>query len=283
MTAGALVSSAMILGGVGTLFALVIALAQRRLYVWEDPRIDAVTGMLPGANCGACGQVGCRAFAEKLVAGDTEPATCTVLSADDRSDLADYLGVDVGSAVRRVARLLCAGGCDVAPLRAEYVGLQTCRAAAAVAGGAKACSWGCLSLADCVRSCTFDAMFMNPVGLPVVIPDKCTACGDCVEACPKDLFTLMPETQKLLVQCKNLLEGDEAESVCAVACTGCGKCVQDAAPGLIEIQRGLAVVDYARNAEASANAINRCPTGAIVWLDGQQFAERQPAVERALA
>ncbi len=115
MTAGALLSSAAILGGVGTLFALVIALAQRRLYVWEDPRIDAVTGMLPGANCGACGQVGCRAFAEKLVGGQTEPATCTVLSSDDRSDLASYLGVEVGSATRRVARLLCAGGSDVAP------------------------------------------------------------------------------------------------------------------------------------------------------------------------
>jgi len=283
MTAGALVSSAMILGGVGTLFALVIALAQRRLYVWEDPRIDAVTGMLPGANCGACGQVGCRSFAERLVAGETEPATCTVLSSDDRSDLASYLGVAVGAATRRVARLLCAGGCDVAPLRAEYVGLQTCRAAAAVAGGAKACSWGCLGLADCVRSCNFDAMFMNPVGLPVVIPDRCTACGDCVEACPKDLYTLMPETQNLLVQCRNLLEGAEAEAVCAVACNGCGKCVADASPGLIEIQKGLAVIDYAENARASAEATRRCPTGAIVWVEGQQFADRPAPAERALA
>ncbi len=271
MTAGALVSSALILGGVGTVFALVIALVQRRLYVWEDPRIDAVAGMLPGANCGACGQVGCRPFAERLVAGETEPATCTVLSPDDRQDLAAYLGVEVGSAVRRVARLLCAGGCDVAPVRAEYVGLQTCRAAAAVAGGAKACSWGCLGLADCVRSCAFEAMFMNPVGLPVVMPDRCTACGDCVEACPKDLYTLMPESQQLLVQCRNLLEGSHADAVCAVACNGCGKCAADAPSGLIAMQQGLAVIDYARNNEASRRAIDRCPTGAIVWVEGAQF------------
>lgn len=282
MTAGAIVSSALILGGVGTLFALVIALAQRRLYVWEDPRIDAVAGMLPGANCGACGQVGCRPFAERLVAGETAPATCTVLSADDRSDLAEYLGVEVGAATRRVARLLCAGGCDVAPARAEYVGLQTCRAAAAVSGGAKACSWGCLGLADCVRSCDFDAMYMNPVGLPVVIPDRCTACGDCVEACPKDLYTLMPDTQHLLVQCRNLLEGADAEAVCAVACNGCGKCAADAPSGLIDIRRGLAVIDYTRNGEATASATTRCPTGAIVWVEGQQFVA-QPVLEKALA
>jgi Na+-translocating ferredoxin:NAD+ oxidoreductase subunit B len=271
MTTSALLSSALILGGVGTVFALVIALAQRRFYVWEDPRIEAVAGMLPGANCGACGQVGCRSFAEHLVARETEPATCTVLSADDRQDLAAYLGVAVGAATRRVARLSCAGGCDVAPARAEYVGLQTCRSAAAVAGGAKACTWGCLGLADCVRSCTFDAMFMNPVGLPVVIPDRCTACGDCVEACPKDLYTLMPDTQHLIVQCRSLLEGGDAEAVCAVACTACGKCAVDAAPGLIAMRQGLAVIDYARNVEATAGAAARCPTGAIVWVTGRQF------------
>jgi len=276
MTTGALVSSALILGGVGTLFALVIAMAQRRFYVWEDPRIEAVVGMLPGANCGGCGQVGCRPFAEHLVAGEIEPATCTVLSADAREEMAAYLGVEVGSATRRVARLLCAGGFDVAPVRAEYVGLQTCSAAAAVAGGAKACSWGCLGLADCVRACAFDAMFMNPVGLPVVIPDHCTACGDCVDACPKGLYTLMPEAQQLIVQCRNLLEGGDAEAVCAVACTACGKCAVDAAPGLIEMQHGLAVVEYARNHEATVGATKRCPTGAIVWVTGQQFAGQTP-------
>jgi electron transport complex protein RnfB len=280
MTVGALLSSALILGGVGTFFAIVIALANRRLYVWEDPRIDAVADMLPGANCGACGQPGCRPFAESLVAGQVVPATCTVLSADDRADLAGYLGVDVGAANRRIARLLCAGGCDVAPALADYVGLETCRAAAAVAGGAKACSWGCLSLGDCVRSCDFDAMYMNDVGLPVVIPDRCTACGDCVEACPKDLYTLMPDTQKLIVQCKNLLEGAEAEAVCAVACNGCGKCALDAAPDLIRIEQGLAIVDYARNDDAAPRATQRCPTGAIVWLEGQQFARQESSVKR---
>jgi len=162
-------------------------------------------------------------------------------------------------------------------MRADYVGLETCRAAAAVAGGAKACSWGCLSLADCVRSCDFDAMYMNPEGLPVVILDKCTACGDCVEECPKDLYVLMPDTQKLIVQCKNLLEGGDAEAVCSVACNGCGKCVADGAPDLITMVNGLAVVDYERNDEAHANATRRCPTGAIIWLDGEQFQSADPA------
>jgi len=268
----------MILGGVGVVFALFLALANKRLWVWEDPRIDAVASMLPNANCGACGLPGCRAFAENVVEGKVQPSQCSVGSDSMHQSIAGFLGVAAGTAVRRVARLQCGGGCDVASSLAEYRGLPTCAAAAAVAGGAKGCAWGCLGLADCVRVCTFDAMTMNDVGLPVVDPIKCTACGDCVEACPKNLFVLLPIDHHLLVQCRNLIDGDDALAQCKAACTACGKCVLDAAPGLISVASGVAVVNYELNALADAAAIARCPTGAIVWLDGAQFtAGSRPA------
>ena len=156
-----IIAAVAILGGVGLVFAILIALANRKLKVWEDPRIDVVTGMLPGANCGACGMPGCRAFAEKLVKGDAKPAGCNVAVAEARSDIASYLGVDAGTAVKTVARMMCAGGTYVSEQQAEYRGFATCAAASAVAGGGKGCAWGCLGLADCVRSCTFDAMRMR--------------------------------------------------------------------------------------------------------------------------
>ncbi|UCG87097.1 MAG: RnfABCDGE type electron transport complex subunit B [Gemmatimonadota bacterium] len=276
-----IMGSVAILGGVGLAFGTLISLAHLKLKVWEDPRIDAVTDLLPGTNCGACGQAGCRAFAEALVAGKIQPATCTVMGPDDITDVAEYLGVEAGEASKRVARLLCAGGSDVAVQQAEYRGLQTCKAAVAVAGGGKACAWGCLGLADCEIVCDFEAIYMNYVGLPVVIPDKCTACGDCVEACPLDLFVLMPLEQKLIVQCKNLLEGEEAEAVCQVACNACGRCAADAASGLIEMVNGLAVIDYDRNELATPDAIARCPTNAIVWVEGSQFVDKPELVRSA--
>ena len=281
----AIVGSAVILGGVGLFFAALIAVTNRKFRVWEDPRIDVVAGLLPGANCGACGLPGCRAFAEKTVAGAIAPALCTVASPDVRADIAQYLGVDVGQATQRVARLLCAGGTDVAPNRADYRGFVTCKASSAVAGGQKGCVWGCLGLGDCAVACTFDAIWMNEVGLPVVIPEKCTACGDCVRACPKDLFVVMPIDWKLIVQCKSLLEGEAAERLCRVACNACGKCVLDAAPGVIEMKNGLAVIDYQRNDLAQPEATRRCPTGAIVWVEGPQFAAPQARrpVEEVLA
>lgn len=275
----AVLLSILILGGVGLVFAVLITLANKKLKVWEDPRIDIVAGMLPGANCGACGMPGCRNFAEQAVAGALKPGQCNVLDPAGAAAIAQFLGVEAGESVKKVARLLCAGDSHVSVKQAEYRGLQTCAAAATVAGGGKGCAWGCLGLGDCAVSCKFGAIRMSESGLPVVDPALCTACGDCVAACPKGLFTIMTVDQKLIVQCRSLLEGDEAEALCQVACTACGKCALDAAPGLIAMRSGLAVVDYSKNELASPNAIRRCPTGAIAWVDGQQFADKPALME----
>ena len=110
---------------------------------------------------------------------------------------------------------------------------------------------------------------MNPYSLPVVDLDKCTACGDCVEACPKDLFSLQPISHRLWVNCKNLEQGDDILEECQVACTACGRCAMDAPGGLIKMVHNLPVVDYSKSHDTKT-PIQRCPTGAIVWLDDEE-------------
>jgi Na+-translocating ferredoxin:NAD+ oxidoreductase RNF subunit RnfB len=280
MTGNPILDSALVLGGVGLFFGFLIAMANKKFYVWEDPRISEVEELLPNSNCGACGQPGCRAFAEGVVSGKFQPSGCTVMGEDALSDVANYLGVDAGEANKRVARLLCAGGKEEAARNSDYAGLESCKAAASVAGGGKACNWGCLGLADCESACLLDAIYMNDNLLPVVIPERCTACNDCVVACPKDLFELMPIEQKLIVQCKNLLKGDVAEALCSVACNTCNRCVADSEPGVIEMIDNLAVINYEKNELTDPKAISRCPTGAIVWVEGQQFVESSPELEK---
>lgn len=255
------------MAALGGALAWLLAVASKRLYVYEDPRIDEVAVLLPQSNCGACGTAGCRNFAEELVAGHVVPARCTVNTRDMNEYIASFLGVDMGNVEKKVARLACAGGRHVARMRAHYEGMASCRAATTVAGGGKACDWGCLGLGDCASVCDFDAIHMNQFGLPVVDAEKCTACGDCVEICPKALFSLEPMSRKLWIACKNRAEGDVAEMQCEVACTACGKCVADSAPGLIRLEGDIAVIDYARNALATPKSIERCPTGAIVWME----------------
>lgn len=256
------------LGGLTLILALMLILANRKLYVYEDPRIDTVEEMLPHANCGACGYPGCRPFAEALVSGEALPGKCTVSTEEGRQRIAEYLGVDMGAQEKRVARLACAGGTNVARKRAEYRGIPSCQAAAQVSGGGKDCFWGCLGYGDCDVACDFDAITMNEVGLPVVDVDKCTACGDCVEVCPKDLFSLQPISHRLWVACKNEEAGNEILEECEVACTACGKCAMDA-PEVISMQYNLPVIDYSRNRQPK-DAIQRCPTGAIVWFDEEE-------------
>ncbi len=261
----------------GLVLSLTLAIANRKLWVFEDPRIDEVEEMLPLTNCGACGTAGCRPFAEGLVEGSLEPAQCTVNSQDAIEEIADYLGVAAGEVEQRVARLACAGGTHVAHMRAHYEGLSSCRAAALVAGGPKGCSWGCIGIGDCEDVCELDAITMDQHGLPVVANAKCTACGDCVDVCPKELFSIQPISHRLWVACKNLGDGDGAEADCAVACTACERCAKDSPEALINITDNLAVINYEKNALASPVATQRCPTGAIVWLDGDTVTKGRQA------
>jgi electron transport complex protein RnfB len=271
------------LTGLASILGIVLAIANSRLKVFEDPRIDAVTDMLPGTNCGACGLPGCRVFAEQAVEGKVQPGQCRVGGPDTAHTVADYLGVDPGAVEKLVARLLCAGGNNVAVQMAEYVGYPSCRAAAAVGGGGKGCRYGCLGYGDCRLVCDFDAITMSPTRLPVVDAEKCTACGDCVEICPKDILVLRPLKQHLLVQCKSELEGDAMLDLCKVACTACGKCVADAPQGLLKMRKNLPELNDELLHLETPDTIKRCPTGAITWIDGQQFAATGERIHDAVS
>ncbi len=256
----------LVLGGLTALLAGMLVVANKKLYVYEDPRIVDVEDMLPHANCGACGYPGCRPFAEALVKGSVLPGKCTVSSDEGRKRIADFLGIDVGLEEKWVARLACAGGINVARNRATYEGLSTCRGASLISGGGKGCFWGCLGFGDCEAVCDFDAIKMSEYGLPVVSENLCTACGDCVEVCPKDLFSLHPVSHRLWVACKNLEAGDGVLEECQVACTACGKCAMDAPGELIAMVHNLPVINYSEMHDTQI-PIQRCPTGAIVWLE----------------
>jgi len=268
------------LGGLTVVLTSLLVLACKKLSVEEDPRIDLVEELLPYANCGACGLPGCRPFAEALVAGAAAPGQCTVGTDEGRQRIASFLGVAVGAAEKRVARLACAGGSNVARNRARYDGQASCAAATVVAGGGKGCFWGCLGLGDCAVACDFDAIHMDGHGLPVVDEARCVACGDCVDACPKELFSLHPVSHRLWVACRSLEAGDELLEDCEVACTACGRCAMDA-PGLITMRHNLPVVDHDQR-RATRAPIERCPTGAIVWIDPLDGPQKGAAARKVI-
>ena len=72
-----------IISVLGMLLACVLWLIAEKFKVVEDPRIDEVEKVMPGANCGGCGFAGCRAFAEAAVkAPDLDNNYCPVGGSD---------------------------------------------------------------------------------------------------------------------------------------------------------------------------------------------------------
>jgi NADPH-dependent glutamate synthase beta subunit-like oxidoreductase/Pyruvate/2-oxoacid:ferredoxin oxidoreductase delta subunit len=172
--------------------------AAKLFYVYVDPKIEAVTGALPGANCGGCGQPGCVANAEAIIAGKASPSSCVAGGPEVAEAVAAALGVAVEAVEPNIARPGCYFGVAKADTKFFYQGLDDCRAAALMNGGMKVCTIGCLGLGTCVRACPFNALAMGPEGLPVVDPKRCTGCGTCERICPKHIIHLSSVTRRIL-------------------------------------------------------------------------------------
>lgn len=254
------------MGGLGLFFASILAVASEKLHVEEDPKVLAVSAALPGLNCGACGQAGCHDLAEKIVAqGDMTGLNCPPGGSVVMDEIAEILGITAEAGIKKRAVIKCGGTKELAAARADYHGVKTCAAAELVAGGYKACTFGCLGFGDCVTVCPFDAIKMGPDGLPHVDELKCTACGLCVHSCPRKIIDLVPCSNRIVVNCNSKDKGAVVRKACKVGCIGCNLCVKNA-PGAYEIKDNLARVDYDKGDAAAEPAVAKCPTKCIVKL-----------------
>ena len=93
-----------IMVGLGLFFATILTIAYKKMKVYEDPRIDKVEDLLPSANCGACGEPGCRAFAEKVVNNELNVGKCTVSPPSGIDAIAGFLGIEANKEEKRVIR-----------------------------------------------------------------------------------------------------------------------------------------------------------------------------------
>ncbi len=61
------VYSIILLGGIGFVTGFGLAYLAKKFEVKEDPRVEEIIKVLPGANCGMCGYPGCSAYAHAIV------------------------------------------------------------------------------------------------------------------------------------------------------------------------------------------------------------------------
>ena len=81
----------LVLAILGLLFGVLIAVLSKVLYVEEDNRIEELTKLLPGYNCGSCGFPGCKGLAEAIVNNNDDLAKCKPLSSDQKIKAHEYI------------------------------------------------------------------------------------------------------------------------------------------------------------------------------------------------
>lgn len=256
-----IVLAVLIVGLIGLAFGLLLAFASVIFKVEVDERIEKITEILPGANCGACGYAGCSAYAKAVVEDDAPINACSVGKDKVSSQIGEIMGKTAGQAVPMTARVLCGGDCETASTKYEYFGVNSCHAANKLAGGPKACPNGCLGLGSCVEVCMFDAIHIEN-GIAVVDEEKCTACGMCVKACPKNVIEIMPKDNNVYVKCNSHKPGKEVNAVCKVGCIACKLCEKACPLEAISVTDNLARINYDL-CKACGLCADKCPKKVI--------------------
>lgn len=260
----------------GSMFTLAVGAgwclgwANKKFHVEVDPRIEAANAALPGANCGGCGFVGCMSYAEALVQTGAPVDKCPVGGPSCAVKLAEIMGVSLHQSWPQRPVVHCRATLEQRLQRGDYRGERTC-ASANLVNGVQGCTYGCLGMGDCDRSCKFDAIHIVN-GLATVDYDKCVGCGACALVCPRNIITMVPfkKSRMLVVGCSNQDFGKEVKEVCKIGCIGCRACSKRSPFFAFDAHSQLPRINYAEYDPATmdtvAVAIEKCPMKGLIYV-----------------
>ncbi|MBN2217174.1 MAG: RnfABCDGE type electron transport complex subunit B [Pirellulales bacterium] len=265
-TAITVLLAAAVLAVLAVVVAYVLGWANRAFEVKVDPRVAAVLEVLPAANCGACGFVGCGEYAEAVAAGNAPPNLCAPGGENCAQQIAQIMGVSVEPSFPYRAVVHCAARFNQRLGRNAYRGEPTC-AAANLVTDVQGCTYGCLGLGDCERVCPYDAIHVID-GLATVDYHQCIGCKRCAAVCPRNIITMVPfkAERMVVIACSNKDFGPEVREVCEVGCIGCKACSKHAGP--IEMAGQLPIINYDAYVSESdfTTALEKCPRESLLFV-----------------
>jgi RnfABCDGE-type electron transport complex B subunit len=246
----------------------ILGWANVAFHVEVDPRIEAINDVLPGANCGGCGYVGCGEYAEAIVNEDAPVDKCAPGGENCAAAIAQIMGVEIGESLPYRPIVHCGALTKDKHGISEYVGEQRCATANMVAD-VQGCTYGCLGFGDCVEACNYDAIHVIN-GLATVDYTACIGCGACAKVCPRNIITMTPfkADRIFAVLCSNKDAGKDVKRVCDVGCLGCKACQR--ASGLFAVENNLSGINYdeydPNDLDSIYEAIKKCPQKGIVLV-----------------
>jgi len=253
-----------VLGGLGLVFGILLAVFNQVFSVPVDTRAAAVLEVLPGANCGGCGHPGCEAFAQAVVEGKAPVNGCPVGGPELAAKLGTMMGVNPGDTKRMAATVNCQGTAERCKPKFRYQGMSDCLSASLISGGSKACEYACLGLGTCAAACPFEAIRVDSrLRIAVVDPDKCTGCQVCVAACPKKVLSMQPVDAPVRILCHAALEGKPTGGNCKAGCVSCDRCGEACRFGAITMVNHLPTIDLEK-CTGCLMCAEVCPTEAIL-------------------
>jgi len=247
----------LVLGVLGAVFGLILAFASKVFVVEVDDRQQAISEVLPGANCGGCGYPGCSGYAAAVVKGEAPTNACAAGGPEAAATIASVMGLEAESSERSVALVLCSG--FTAKKKFDYSGIHDCVAAMRLGGqqGPNVCPQGCMGFGSCVAACPFGAIYVKD-GVARVNKEKCVGCMACAKACPKNLIVKVPYSADVVVACASHQKGAILRKYCDIGCLGCKICEKTCENDAIHIVDNLATIDYTKCTSCSQCA-PKCP------------------------
>ncbi|MBE6036697.1 MAG: RnfABCDGE type electron transport complex subunit B [Clostridiales bacterium] len=231
-------------GGMGLILSVVLVIAAKLFEVPVNEIAEKARGVLPGANCGACGYAGCDDYAAALAEGrETKINLCIPGANGVAQALSDVMGVEFEAATSRMAVVRCSGTRGKTSYVMDYQGLQSCKANRMFYRGRGSCGSGCLGFGDCAKVCQFNAIVIEN-GVAVVDRTKCTGCGMCAKICPVNIIDIMPQTARVIVGCASTMPAAQTKDGCDIGCVGCGICMDTCKFDAIKVENNCAVIDY---------------------------------------
>lgn len=229
----------------GFVAAAVLGISSKLLAVQEDPRVEAVVNVLPGANCGGCGFAGCENYAQVVVNDpDVAASLCVAGGSEVGVNVGELTGKTVAATEPQISFRRCEKVDGKVAVRFQYQGMPSCAAASLLATGqgTDQCRYSCLGHGDCIKICPFDALYLRD-GLIRVNPARCIGCGMCTKACPRDILEVIPRRARVMVCCSSHDKGKAVMEICEAGCIQCMKCKRKCPADAISLHDGHVHID----------------------------------------
>jgi electron transport complex protein RnfB len=146
----------------GATLGTILGVAARYLAVEENPLEQELVALLPGAQCGQCGFVGCGQAAAALAKGEAPVTLCPPGGKAVAEKLAKKLGVSVDLSAAEEHEP------EVAFIEEDL----------------------CIGCMRCIQACTTDAILGGPKQMHTILTDACHGCSKCFKICPTEAITM---------------------------------------------------------------------------------------------